>query len=979
MEGAGGGRGVDPVLFPDPPTGRGLPSSVGGRGVAAPVYGGGGFGGSGHRSWRHRPEVCLSSSSAAYGLPSSSGHNWFPVGGSPRSRSRLAGEALCRGVSSAGSSPFFEDVFRPQAGQVGQAAYHRPVPLEQASQESLFQDGGPSEGGAFPFPRAMGRENRPEGCLPSFASGSSGGEVLRLCPGEKDLRLSGSPFWAVPSSLALHQGDEARKEGFASVGYPDISLSGRLPFIGPFPSRGVGPRRGRDRPPAKVRVSDQLEEVGSGSPETPGISRCNSRLGGNDFLPSPRKGGESPLLGGVIDLSCPEEVGVGDACRLSKFRSGLCSPGKALAETGSSLGKCSLVASGPACPSGDGLRSARGPSPLGRQVVSRVLGSGSGGFPIPGPDDRCLSSRLGRCFASTPGSGQVGLNSADPDHELVGVEGDSSVPSPFSPAIERSLCVPAVGQRDCSLVHQEAGLPLLSGALVSVSGNSGSGPAVWNSPGPSTPAGSFECFGRQSVTGRPHFNRVVPGRLDFPGPLRGPRYPTGGFDGNPGERQALHLCVPVPGQPGFSDGRLLLRLESLGFRLYFSALPASPGGRVQVGLLPGEGFPRGSHVALRSVVHPSCQSVSSQTSPPRGSCSFPADGEGPRRIIQGVSIPTSRLDIMRDSLGAEGFSRSAMDIILDCHKQSTCAQYQSTWVKFLDFLDSEGVRPDRLRLCHVHNFLAHEAEVGNKAYRTIATYKCALALPLKICFNLDLDGVRTKKFMMGAWNRNPPRSRPMPLWDLSDLLFFLRSDRFEDLRSVSFDLLTQKVLALLLIASGRRISEIANLSRVTLVRGSRTYIEWLPSFRAKWCSGFTEFVPQSPSVLRMKSSNARYLRNCPVRALEIFLERRNSVVCSRDDDCLWTLGKAGLASSFRSLVKASRRHWSKSVHIDLYPHHAKKFAVSYSWKYFRNVEDSLPARTGNRSASVLKKSYLGPVPDIRLPCVVPLGTIFPIS
>ena len=334
---------------------------------------------------------------------------------------------------------------------------------------------------------------------------------------------------------------------------------------------------------------------------------------------------------------------------------------------------------------------------------------------------------------------------------------------------------------------------------------------------------------------------------------------------------------------------------------------------------------------------------------------------------------------MRDSLSEEGFSSAAVDIVLDCHKRSTCSQYQSTWSKFLDFLVLENVRPDRLKLCHVHNFLAHEAEVGNKAYRTIATYKCALALPLKLCFDIDLDGVRTKKFMMGAWNRNPPKARPMPSWDLSDLMLFLRSDRFEDLRSVSFDLLTQKVLALILIASGRRISEIANLSRVTYVRGTRTYIEWLPGFRAKWDSGFSGFVPQSPSILKMRSSNERFLRNCPVRALEIFLERRASVVCARNDDCLWTIGKAGLASAFRSLVKASRRHWCKSVFVDFYPHQTKKFTVSYCWKYFQNVEEKLPARTGNSSFKVLKKSYLGPVPDIRLPCVLPLGTIFPIS
>ena len=336
---------------------------------------------------------------------------------------------------------------------------------------------------------------------------------------------------------------------------------------------------------------------------------------------------------------------------------------------------------------------------------------------------------------------------------------------------------------------------------------------------------------------------------------------------------------------------------------------------------------------------------------------------------------------MRLSLLNDGFSRAAVDYFLNCHKKSTQSQYQSTWVRFLSFLDSEQVRPGDVRLCHVHNFLAREALVNGKAYRTVATYKCALSLPLKVCWDLDLDNVCTKKFMMGVWNGNPPRPSPMPEWDLSSLLLYIRSDLFEDLRDVSFALLTQKTLVLLLLASGRRLSEVANLSRFTYVKGNRTYVKWLPDFRAKWCSGHSGFIPHSPSALKMASETSRHLRNCPVRALEIFLERRRLVVSSHNDDCLWTLTQAGLASAFRSVVRASLDHAGDSRVVSIYPHQTKKLAVSYCWKYFafRFVKERLPAKTGNRSIKVLKGSYLGAVPDIRLHCVVPLGTIFPSS
>ena len=336
---------------------------------------------------------------------------------------------------------------------------------------------------------------------------------------------------------------------------------------------------------------------------------------------------------------------------------------------------------------------------------------------------------------------------------------------------------------------------------------------------------------------------------------------------------------------------------------------------------------------------------------------------------------------MRSSLLNDGFSEAAVSYFLSCHKSSTRSQYQSTWSRFLSFLASEQVNPGDVRLCHVHNFLAEEALVNKRAYRTVATYKCALALPLKVCWNLDLDNPLTKKFMMGVWNGNPPTPRPMPKWDLTSLLLFVRSDLFEDLRVVSFSLLTQKVLVLLLIASGRRLSEIANLSRVTSVVDGRTFVEWLPDFRAKWCSAHSGFIPQSPSALPLASESERHLRNCPVRALTIFLERRRLVVNRLNNDCLWTLSQSGLASAFRSVVRASLAHVGDSRVLSIYPHQTKKFAISYCWKYFSldYVKERLPARAGNSSVKVLKGSYLGSVPNIGIHCVVPLGTISPSS
>ena len=76
---------------------------------------------------------------------------------------------------------------------------------------------------------------------------------------------------------------------------------------------------------------------------------------------------------------------------------------------------------------------------------------------------------------------------------------------------------------------------------------------------------------------------------------------------------------------------------------------------------------------------------------------------------------------MKASLRNDGFSETATDLFLACHKPSTRAQYQSTWARFLRFLDAAGVIPSKVEVCHVLNFLAEESIVHGKSYNTVAT------------------------------------------------------------------------------------------------------------------------------------------------------------------------------------------------------------------------------------------------------------------
>ena len=71
-----------------------------------------------------------------------------------------------------------------------------------------------------------------------------------------------------------------------------------------------------------------------------------------------------------------------------------------------------------------------------------------------------------------------------------------------------------------------------------------------------------------------------------------------------------------------------------------------------------------------------------------------------------------------------------------------------------------------------------------------------------------------QNYMRGVFNyRRPQKTKEMPRWSLNLLLEYLKGNLFEPLETASDTRLTQKAMFLILLASGRRKSEIANISR----------------------------------------------------------------------------------------------------------------------------------------------------------------------
>ena len=299
-------------------------------------------------------------------------------------------------------------------------------------------------------------------------------------------------------------------------------------------------------------------------------------------------------------------------------------------------------------------------------------------------------------------------------------------------------------------------------------------------------------------------------------------------------------------------------------------------------------------MANRRLVLPSVTEVPEEVPSSSGTLSLPDHVPRSGVPLRGFHLEPVRLDVVKNCLVSSGFDASSVAIMLREHAPSSVNQYQRVWRKFLWYLDDRRIDHNSIVLSTVFNFLAYHVNALNRQYRTIAVYCCALKHPLKYKFDLDLDSLASETFMKGLFNSVTPISRaPMPSWPLSLLLRYLKEGPFEPLEEVSWEFLTQKTLALFLLASGRRISEISNISRSFRRLGDEISLLWIPGFKARYAS--RKFSLEHPSIRPLDSSVDSELLLCPVRAWWIFLGRRPSVTNSKDDHCFWSISQGSLS------------------------------------------------------------------------------------
>ena len=613
---------------------------------------------------------------------------------------------------------------------------------------------------------------------------------------------------------------------------------------------------------------------------------------------------------------------------------------------------------------------------LGKSVISNIAGSYASSNSNSGTHDRCLPLRLERSPSPLQCQGSVARGSNRSFDKLEGTLCDFPVNYSFSQNLGGQVSQSSDRQQNSDILYSSSGIlgfPSPPGSLPS------SSPVLSGSQNhPFRPASKrcVECFSRSGLEGGSNSDGMVSGPRVFSSPLPTVRSSPSGPFCNKGEQSTLQVRIPLSRFEGHSVGRSEVGLEQVGKRLPFPTRPDSSGCSEKIKKIHRLWLCDCPLLDFPELVPSTSGTVSELGSPPRELVSLSKHKSGENVSQQPECLQVSRLDTIKAGLLRKNYSLPVIEIMLRKHRTTSAKQYQVPWKLFITFIKVMNICHDSVGVPTVLSFLENQRQSRNLKYRTLAAYRCGLKDPLFHSLGLDIDVQESRDFMMGLFNLiTPNKSAPMPLWSLPALLSFLKSSVFEPLDSCPWDRLVQKTLALILLASGRRIGEITHISSKFSISGNSVTLFWLPFIRAKRES--ESFKPDPPSILRMDSLIEPDNVLCPVRAWEFFCHRKSNNVSLAGSDSFWGKNVQSLTNLFNKLVYASLQD-DVPKKISVGPHQMRKLSVSYCWDYFISNTDhksKLAKLVGSYSFSVLKKVYVRDVPRMSVSCVVPLGTI----
>ena len=120
-------------------------------------------------------------------------------------------------------------------------------------------------------------------------------------------------------------------------------------------------------------------------------------------------------------------------------------------------------------------------------------------------------------------------------------------------------------------------------------------------------------------------------------------------------------------------------------------------------------------------------------------------------------------------MGGGAWSQEVLDYLTTSLRPSTDRQYQSVWSKFQRFAIAR--QPTEITLDFVLSFLIFIFETKRYQVNTIQAYKCALAKPLSLAFDLNMEDSKFTLLFRSMWLKRPWTQYQVPAWNLLSFRF----------------------------------------------------------------------------------------------------------------------------------------------------------------------------------------------------------------
>ena len=299
-------------------------------------------------------------------------------------------------------------------------------------------------------------------------------------------------------------------------------------------------------------------------------------------------------------------------------------------------------------------------------------------------------------------------------------------------------------------------------------------------------------------------------------------------------------------------------------------------------------------------------------------------------------------------------------------RKSSISDYDQKWKTFLRFLEKNNIELEKITIENVLQFFTYLFYEKHRRPGTVAHYRTALTIPLRIHFQIDLRIPAVADLMRSMNLQRPIVPVTAPAWSLNKVLEFLDNPENTKGKVMQF----RKTAFLLLLATGWRISELHACVRdqdfCKFTADSSLLIRPHPSFLAKNEQPQNRWVFKEIKVLKLEDGTISNI--CPTTELKKYLQNTSKVKTGslflKPNNYKEVMTVHALSTQICSVILQADPSTKAKVHD------VRKYAASCALAETMLVGDLVSAMNWSSPATFMK-FYLTQTEPLTRPVVLP--------